>query len=285
MFSKKKLKAEITLMDETYHPEKTLTIEDLPISVNIEYVGNPSMPKAKIRIYGVSKEIMDEITTIQLFEVFVKNRRIRISADEGDGYQVLFDGGIMNAVPMYNTAPNVFIQIESSLFLYQNFENLPPFNVPDTGMSIYSAISNCCKPFGIQVENYMTTTGMAKGGQYDGGLRDRLWALERSCGSCRVTYVSNNIVRLFDKENPTVTAEYELTPDNYIGYPNFNSCGIELTLDKLLPIECGDAFTISGSQVGFANTSWQVFKKQYNLESYMNGKWQMKLWGIYYVKK
>lgn len=284
MFSKKKIKAEITLMDNMFVPEKTLIIEDLPIQANIEYVGLPSAPKATIKIYGVSKEYMDEITTIQLFSRFIQNRRIRLSIDEGDGYQVLFDGGIVNAVPMYNTAPNVYIQIESSALQYQNFENPPPFKVPDTGMSVFGVIDGICKQYGLTAENCTKKANFVSSGIYDQtGARARLWAAQKALG-VKLWFQTNNIVRVFDKDDAKIFTNYDFTSADYVGYPTFNSNGIEITLDKIIPIECYDTFTISGSEVGFANTTWRCYKKTYNLQNLNgNGKWEMKLMGVYNV--
>lgn len=284
MFSKKRIKAEITLMDDKYHPEKTLVIEDLPIQAQIEYVGFPSTPKARIKIYGVSKEYMDEITTIQLFSRFVQNRRIRISVDEGNGYEILFDGGIVNAFPVYNSAPNVYIQIESSPLQYQNFEVLPPTKVPDTGESVFMTVKRICDLYGLKAENCMTSNIMSKGTIYDqAGARERLYAVERY-NDIKLIFTTNNIVRVFNKDDKKIMAQFNLTVDDYVGYPTFNSCGIEVTLDKLIPIECRDIFTISGSEVGFANTSWQCYKKTYNLQNLNSaGKWEMKLLGVYHV--
>ena len=270
-------------MNNQFVADKVLVFEDLPVQAQIDYVGLPSAPKAKIRIYGVSKQLMDEITTIQLFSRFIQNRRVRLSVDEGDGYQVLFDGGIMNAVPMYYSAPNVYIQIESSALMFQQFEDIPPFSIAGT-MSVFDVINGICKDYGMKAENYMKSQRTVNSGVFDqAGFRARITAAERALG-VKCAFMTNNTVKVLDEDNPKLFTNYNLTSADYVGYPTFNSCGVEVVLDKMLPIECYDTFTISGSEVGFANTTWRCYKKTYNLQTLMNNsKWELKLMGVYNV--
>lgn len=283
MFSKKRIKVEISLLSESFVPQATLEFEDMPIDAQISYVGFPSAPKAKIKIYGVSKERMDEITTIQLFTPFIQNRRLKLFIDEGNGYQVLFDGGIVNAFPQYNSAPDVYIQIESSALWYQNFENLPPFE-SSGAMSVFDVVNGICKQFGLKAENCLKNNIPAKHSTYNqNGARERLYAVEKEYG-IKLIFLTNNTVRVFDKENAKIYSNYELTPDDYVGYPSFNNSGVEVTLDRMIDIECWDTFTIADSYVGFANTTWRCYKKTYNVQSYANNpRWEMKILGVYNV--
>ena len=276
MFSNKKIKVEITLLSDDFLSGTTLTFEDLPVSAEIEKVSFPSAPKANIRIYGVSKEKMKEITNVAWKSGFIGNKRVRLFVDDGDGYQLLFEGGIWNAMPVYKSAPNVYIQIESSMVAFPNMMKVPPF-VSKGESTIFNVINGICNQYGIRCIN-KGVFGTC-GSQYfdENGFSNRIKSAEKTFGVECV--FENGKVFVFPAGGRSTT-NYVLTKEQYVGYPSFGFAMITVDCDTLFDINIGDTFEIKDSDVDLANDTWVCNKISFSLQTLSNnGKWRMSLTG------
>lgn len=278
MFSQKKIKVEIQLVDEKikfFTPGvNTLTFENLPIEANINVVKLPSGGNAKIKIYGVSKEHMDMITTIKWKVPFITKKAIYVYADDGDGYKLLFEGNIVNALPRYESAPDVYIEIDANMGAYHNIREVPPFSrkgeVPTS-----QVFRDICADYGVSFVNNGVFT-MCKDPYFDQpGLSNRLTA---AAGAYNVHVVNyNNRVEIFPKFG--FSTRWKFTKQNYIGYPQVTTTGIKINLDTLYAVNLAEYFEISDSEVTVANDNWIIIKYSYSVSTKIDGKWFMSIEG------
>jgi len=279
MFSKKKLRVEIqNLEGEFFSGVNTLTFQDLPIEANLNFVKLPAGISGKIKIYGVSKEHMDAITTIKWHEDFIVQKAIRLFADNGEGEFLLFEGNIMSANPEYDKAPDVCIGINACAGAFFNLKSeIPPSSLP-MGAPVPNVFQKICTDFGIGFVNN-GVDGIAGGSIYfdQSGLFDRINAAAKAYNVYPVVY--NNRVEIYPA-NGFSLKKWNFTPKDYIGYPTLQAMNYSIKLDHLYNVDLRDRFTISGSEVTSANATFQVIKVVYNVSTKIGGNWLMEIDGV-----
>jgi len=279
MFSKKKIKVVIQMVDKKvkfFAPNvNTLTFEDLPIDVNINVTTLPSGGSAKIKIYGVSKERMEMITTIKWKKPFITEKAVYVYADDGEGYKLLFEGNIMDALPRYESAPDVYIDITANMGAYHNLVEVPPFHCSD-GVPTESVFRDICAQYGVNLINHGVTGNVSAQFFGENGLANRLRAASKAF-NVYVIY-RNNTVEIYPRYTGTAN-RWDFTKESYIGYPQITEVGIKINLDVVNAVGLRDYFTIKGSEVSAANDSWKIIKYGYSLSTKIGGKWFMTIYG------
>lgn len=290
MFSEKKLRVEITLYEYSMNAKKemvidfatgkTLVFDDYAIDCKIKKVPSTCGYTASLDIFGISQESIGQITTIAWIDGMIRPRQIRIYADDGDGYSLLFEGGIMEAVPNYTKAPDISIHIESSMLVYPNLESVPPISL-ERGTSIFSFCLRMFAPYSMTcIPSPLLMTKFWTGGTKvfaQNSIGQRLLELSRVANL--EYFFTTSGVRIVPK-GTDIQKTFDFTPNDYVGYPTFENFGIVISLDWLNDINCGDKFKITGSVVDYANSTWVVNTIDYHLQSRKpNGAWQIKVHG------
>lgn len=287
MFSKKRIKVEVTLNNkyDLLGSKKTLVFEDFKIDIMARRVYNAVGPTATIKIYGVSKQHMDSITTLLLRgSIEIDEKRVRVSVDDGSGYFTLFEGWITEAVPVYRTAPDCYIQIESSMAAYENNMKLPPISFPDSNVAISSMCNAVCSAYGVKSypSPLLLTQPPVNGkkmqlGSNDEGLNVRVGQLCEAYGLNAVRVIDG--YKFFMKKEKGDGIPYRFTPENIIGYPSYKNKLLQLDVEDFKNLEINNQIIVSGSQIPYANGLWYISVIQYTLQSWTpNGKWQATLY-------
>lgn len=276
MFSKKKLRVEVQKVDgEFYAGVKTISFENLPIEAVINYVEGPVGFTARIRIYGASKENMNYVSRIKWKEVFIAEKAVRVYADDGDGEFLLFEGGILSANPVYDNAPNVYIDIQSIAGVWFNMlSEIPPSSIPKN-TPVPLVFNKICDDFGIGFHNN-GVSGVIPGSVVfnQTGLMNRLLAASQAYNVYFALY--NNRVEIYPAKKFSIK-KWEFTKGDYIGYPSFTTVGTKVSLDRLYNVSVEDIVKITGSEVTAANDTFYVTKVTYNVSTKIGGKWFMTL--------
>lgn len=298
MFSEKKLKIEITLYDSKintadgfveydFSKGKVLSFEDFHTDVKINKVPSICGYTASIDIYGVSQRSLNEITTISWISGEITPKRVRIWADEnGKGYtNLLFEGGIMEAVPNYKSVPEVSIHIESSMLVYPNLKTVPPSSL-SSDTNILDFIQSMCASYDVNCSMDEVLLSHKQDFIYKGsmdiydskGLGSRIDKLQRKFNkkfNFDYAFDVNGIRLVYAGGDITKTA-LVFTPDTYIGYPSFNNCGIVLDTEHLANINVGQRIKVQGSIVPQANDTWVINQIKYHLQTKTpKAKWIM----------
>lgn len=261
----------------------SLNFTNLPIEADIEQGQLPTGGAATIKIYGVSKQHMDAITTIQWKSGFIEPKAILVFANEGDGEHLIYSGSITSAVPCYDSAPEVYIKINSCTGAYWNtMSEVPPYS--HKGMTpVHLAITEMCAAYGVVCKNNGVLDMCNNPRFSQKGLKNRLAEASRKFNIDIVW--GDGItpdVNIFPKSG-YVAKTWKFTKNNYVGYPSFNACGVDIKLDKLYyDLDIKDFFIISGSEVSAANGSWKVQKVKYNISTKLGGNWLMSITGQRY---
>lgn len=288
MFSHKRLRVEISKYktsfingEEVLGSKTSFIFDDFRINCKIKKVPATCGYTATVDIYGVSQQHLNQITNIYWINGKVTPMSVRVLADDGNGYVTVFEGGVMMAVPNYNSVPDVSIHIESSMMAFPNLDKHPP-----TNLSPGSLISDVCKSL-CSTYNLKADPAPELNVPYTGTVTKQL--NQKSFGArvrelCRLAdlefaYRTNTVV--FYKRGKGKRKGWKLTPSKYIGYPNFETFGISVKTENVTTnYNCGDAFTISGSIIPQANATWIINSIEYDLDSRKEGgKWELKMHG------
>lgn len=279
MFSKKKLRVEIQNLEGNFFTGvNTLSFENLPIEAKLSYVTLPAGISGRINIYGVSKQHMDAITTIKWQEDFIVQKAIRLFADNGEGEFLLFEGNIMSANPQYDKAPDVCIGIDACAGAFFNLKSeIPPSSLP-MGAPVPNVFQKICEDFGVGFVNN-GVTGIVGGSVYfdQNGLFDRINAAAKAYNVYPIMY--NNRVEIYP-QNGFSPKLWKFTKQNYVGYPTLTAANYQIKLDHIYNVDLRDRFSISGSEVSPANTTFQVIKIVYDISTKIGGNWLMILDGV-----
>lgn len=277
MFSKKRLKVEVQMISGEFSPGiNRLTFENMPIEAIINVVTLPSGGNAKIKIYGASKAHMDMMTTIKWKEPFITQKAIMVYADDGDGYKLIFEGNITDALPRYESAPEVYIEIEAVKGAYHNIREVPPFSRKGE-VPTYQVFRDIAAQYEVGFVNHGVLTSCKDPYFDEHGLSNRLNSAAKSYNVYVI--LENNSVEIYP-QYIGLSKKWNFTKKSYIGYPSITGTGIKINLDTVYSVGLRDYFTISGSEVTAANENWKIIKYNYNLSTKIGGKWFMTIEGV-----
>lgn len=274
MFGKKSIRVVIqNAIGEFKEGVNTFEFVGLPIEAKIKRSGTESM--STIKIYGVSKEHINSITKLPELGINQDAQlMVVLYVDEGAGESVLYSGIVRDASPNYTNTPDVYIEIHCYALAFQNLMgDIPPHtfqrdaSVPD----MYKAV---CASYGVPCVDLTTEKEVVKHPPFlnQKNIKFRLDALKEAYK--KITYTEwNCVIYILNVGKEKIT--YNITPNDYIGYPSFNQFGIGLRFDKLFPFRTGETIEIKDSELDMVNRSWSIVTTEYNISTKIGGKWEM----------
>ena len=277
MFSQKSIRVLVQKESGEFVPGvSVLEFKNLPVDVHIDGVPGLAGIEGTIRIYGVSKPHMDMITTVMWNTFTPERKNIRVYVRDYDKEHLIYEGGIITAIPNYDNAPNVCIEIKSMGGYFFNVQNVKPYSFKGQ-IPVSQVCQDICNQYGINFENYAVETICTDPYYPQSGLANRIQAV---CKQNNIKCViKNNCVRIYPKKTNLVS-NWVITKNDYIKYPSFTDVGVKIKLDRLYyDMEIMDNFTIKGSEISVANDKWSVVKYEYNLSTKIGGKWEMTIYG------
>lgn len=280
-FSKKRLKVTLYLgeKDKAFDDKgnNTVTLENFRVSAQIQSGnGQGVSPTAKIMIWGLSQNIINQITKIHWNTELSNLNSVKLEADNGDGiYHVVYQGTISFAYPNFGSAPENILTIDSVTAL--NHQVVPAKPISVNGIAdVGKIIETICNNMGMRFENngvdlklsnpYLPQTELEK--------------IRRLCETANFSlYIDKDTIAIAPKDQPRKTKVALLSPSTgLIGYPVPNLQGITLKALYDPSVIFGGVIEIKDSLIEMANGQWRVFGITYYLESELpNGRWEMEI--------
>lgn len=274
-FTKKSIRVVLAKDKETFlNGKNAIDFRGMPVDIQLDLAGLYTV--AKVRIYGVSKEHLDEITSLPNIDPlhYISEFYIRVYIDEGFGEEELFTGTIRSAIPNYNSSPDIYIEINSYAGTFSNLmDGIPPTSF-DGDVPAPELFKKLCNDYGVKFVNHGVEKVCNGSPRYDQiGLMNRLRQASKDYGI--FTEIYNDEVHIWENENKV----WKISKADYVGYPTFTQTGISVVLDKAVRIRRSDSFILSGSEIDAANGRWHVNTVKYALSTRIGGNWQVAVTG------
>lgn len=272
-FTEKLIELTITLGTGNFGADlgDTVTISNARILADLEYAGGETMGEAKIRVYGMSQQLMNQLTTIgQINRAIRVKNTVSVAAGDVNGMQLCFFGVIVDAYAEYNGAPDVPFVIEAAAGM--------DIAVKPVGATSYKGkvavtqiMGDLATEAGLAFEPNNVDVSLVNP-YFPGTTLNKIKACARAAGIefviDRGTLAIWTLGQSRQGEIPLISVD-----SGMVGYPTLSSKGMTLRSVFNFNIKFGADVEVQSS-VQMANGQWHVFKVSHNISSQMpDGPW------------
>ncbi len=150
----------------------------LRVSANIARVGGATYSTANLRVYGLSRSVMNKLSTLgQLYPDIRRNTVTVTAGDDESGKAVVFSGQISEAYADFSNAPDNIFTVSAWTTLVDGLRPLPPTSYPGTADAAV-VVSGLAEQMGYAFENNGVTAKLSNP-YYPGTGRQQLEAVAR----------------------------------------------------------------------------------------------------------
>lgn len=278
-FTKKIIEIRIQLIKgEFSNHTDTIIIRDLPSQVDIGKAGLPARDTAKINLYGLRQEDLEALTFLNFRTLQVNYNKIAVFAgDEATGMSLAYSGEIINSAPNYNSAPDVYLDIDALSGYYSGMLAVPPYTFKGS-IPASTILSDLCKQMGYTFINEGCTKAVLNP-YLKGSPIQKIIQLAKDY-KLDLT-LSDETVRLRKDEGTRKVRAVLADNSSLIGYPEFSSNGIRCRSEFLPQLEIGDWVEVQ-SIVPKASGIWSVISTHSSIGVLMdNAPWRTEIEAVY----
>ena len=266
--------------DKGQGPPQVVTISGLRMSVQIDIPGGAGLATAQMRIYGLTPDIMNQLSTTGRWAfLFRKNTVIIKSGDADSTLDQIFAGQITMAWQELDAAPETSFNVTASSGMYES--------LVDVGVSSYPGAADVAVVLGNLV-NSMNSAGnlsppikfenngvsvMLATPYYTGGARAQAAAAVKDA-NIEWNGIENNLLAIWPRggyragQVPIISAGTGM-----VGYPSFTQSGVVVKTLFNSAIRFGQLVNVQSSLQG-ASGQYRVQKLAHDIEAEMpGGKW------------
>ena len=273
----KRLRTTLTLSDQAATKfdstgNNTLVIDDLRATAVVQSNARQAT-QMNLQIWGMRLSDMDAMTAAWIDPFSVRNNRVTLEADSGNGFRPVFKGMIIEAQPDFKNAPEVPFQILSLLPGFQQIEVADPLSY-DGSVGIDVIGRHLAAQLGLSYDQTPGLTAALHNPYFPGSIWDQLTA---ACKAANVDYYFLGDQLVFTplnvafKDKPAVI----LSPTTgLLGYPVYSRRGLTVTAIYDPAFQCGVAVEVVDSLVKGANGRWYPYAMEHSLDARRpGGKW------------
>lgn len=282
-FTQKEIEITVILDDGSFGNEgNTKIMRGYATVCQIEKVGLPDKNKAKIALYGIKQEDMEQMTTLAFLPLETKKNLVQIRAGEkeSDELHVVFKGEITTAFANYNSAPNIAFVIEAMAGYFPALTAIPATTIEGT-VEIANLLEKLTKQANYTFKNE-GISGSCVNPYLVGSPIEQIKAIAKE----------HDIQIIIDDETVYALPEDGVRQGNtvflskdtgLIGYPTFTSDGVNVKCFYDNALELGGLIEIE-SIVPKASGTWKITKLNHTLSANITGDnpWVSEISGIMY---
>jgi len=269
-FTSKQIELTITLGTRNFGDElgDTVTISDSRIFVDLNNPGGDSMGQANIRVYGLSQQLMNKLTTIgQINRAIRIKNTVSVAAGDENGMQLVFFGVIVDAWGDYNSAPDVpfIISAASGMDVAVKPVNATSYKgsiaVTQIMQDLASEAGLAYEPNGVDVNLFNP--------YFSGSTLNKI----RQCArAANIEYViDRGTLALWPLGQSRQGDVPLISPDSgLVGYPTLSSKGMSMLLIFNQNIKLGADVKVESS-LPMAEGIWHVFNLSHSISSQAPG--------------
>lgn len=234
-----------------------VTLKGLRVSAEIHKAGGASQGEAQLRIYGMSLQLMNQLSTLGRTPVILGKNEISISAgDDSAPLALVFKGTITQAYTDLGGAPESMFQVSAYSMAYQAVQSIPPTSFRG-GVDVAVIMQNLATQMGLSFENNGASV-MLSNPYFEGSAKSQAEAAVAAAG-IEWNAGDNGVLAIWPKTGyrnlppPTISASTGM-----VGYPypsgqgllglktRFNpniNFGARVEVDSIIKPACG-AWTV-----------------------------------------
>ena len=223
--NKKRLKFIITLGTGKFGSSENdqITLEGYRAIADIDKAGGMMMGTLRARIYGVSQEDMNSITTLQWKPQSIIPNTVEVYAIDGDKKTLVFAGNIVNAWGDYRSMPDVYLRMQAQSAFINQLKPIAPRSFQGS-IDVASVMSQIAKGLGYNFENngvsvtltdmYLPNTGLEQAKDLAHAANIDLYLDDKTLAITPANSPRGELI-------PEISAE-----SGMIGYPTFDGIGV-----------------------------------------------------------
>lgn len=263
--NKKRLKFIITLGTGKFGASDNdqITLEGYRAIADIDKAGGMMMGTLRARIYGVTQDDMNSITTLQWKPQEIIPNTVEVYAIDGNTETLVFAGNIVNAWGDYQTMPDVYLRLQAQSAFINQLKPVPPRSFKGS-IDVASVMSQIARDLGYNFENNGVSVSLTDVYLPNTGLEQ----------AKDLAHAANIDFYLDDKTlaiTPANSPRGELIPEisagsGLIGYPTFDGIGVNFQTLFNPSITFGGRIKLV-TDIKQAKGEWIVTSIGYRLES------------------
>lgn len=274
--NKKELQFTITLGSGTFDGSlaaflnNQVTLQGFRAAVEIDKAGGNQMGTLHARIYGVSQQVMNAITTLLWkSDQYIPNTVV-ITAIDGNQQTQVFAGNIVQAWGNYQSLPDVFLQIQAQTAYVNQLKPVTPSSYQGA-VDVATIAAQIATAMGYSFENNGVTAQLSNV-YLPGTAMDQIKSLVRAAG-CDL-YLDDNVLAIAPIGTPRGGLIPEISPQSGLrGYPTFDGTGVNFECLFNPSIRFGGSVQLITS-IAKASGQWTVQCVGHRLESEkQDGAW------------
>lgn len=242
----------------------TVKVSGLRVQASIQKYGLDSMSQANLRIYGLTIDLMNQIST--LGRVIAQGPRNAVQVEAGDdesGMSVVFQGTIQDAYADLNGAPEGFFVVSSFAGLQEALQPDAPISIKGSA-DVATIMSGLATKMGLLFENSGVDNKLASP-YFPGALRDQAAAC---ANAANINFlIDNGVLAIWPAGGSRKGLIPKISRDTgMVGYPAHTNGGIMVTTEFNPSINFGGDVEIVSSLDPACGT-WNVYGVSMELES------------------
>lgn len=270
--NKKELRFVITLGTGKFgsSDNNQITLEGYRALAYVDKAGGMMMGTLRARIYGVSQQDMNSITTLQWKTGLLIQNTVQVFAIDGDTETLIFAGNIVNAWGDYLNMPEVFLQIQAQSAYFAGLQSAAPISISG-GIDVAVVMERIAKGMGLSFENnnvsvILTDVYVAN------TLKEQALELARMCNFS--LYIDDTVLAITNRYSPRAGLIPQISAQTgLVGYPTFDGVGVNLRILYNPAITFGGSINVV-TDVLQAAGQWIVTSISHTLESEKpSGQW------------
>ena len=279
-YSEKELEITVVLGKGAFGGEgNTKMIKGLAAKCVIEKVHLPDKNKAKVQIYGVKLEDMEQMTTLAFLPLETQKNYVQ-AGEKGQELALAFKGEITTAYANFNTAPDIAFELEAMTGYFPSLTAIPATSA-NGSVSLDSLLSKLAG----QAEYTFINKGVT-------GSVVNPYLVGSPFEQIRQLAGDNDFDVLLDDEKVIALPKEKARDGNtvklsastgLIGYPRFSSSGISVKCLYEKNLQIGGLVEIE-SLVPKASGIWKITKLSHTLSAHFPGEnvWESSIEAVLY---
>lgn len=257
-----------------------VTLSRLRATARIANAGAPSGSQLDLSVYGMSLELMNQLSTLGMVVQLVPRNTVTVTAgDQTSGMGTVFVGTILNAWGDFGAAPEVPFRVQANSGIAELVAPVSPSSFQGSA-DVVTMLSGIATQIGYQFENNGMSGVKVSNPYLPGTALEQARRIARSVANTMGYDDSDHVISIWPKSGGSRGGAVPLISPStgMVGYPSFVAQGISLKTVFNPSVKFMGKVQVQGSQLTPANGTWAVFSLDHMLDALMpHGEWSSTL--------